>query len=71
MAHNQLLTYYNNYYYMGGSRGGVSGVATPPNGQSHNIKCCIKLGSQYDARPCIALCRAGEMQKNSISTNFS
>ena len=24
---------------MGGSRGGVSGVATSPNGQSHNIKC--------------------------------
>ena len=24
---------------MGGSRGGVSGVATPPNGQSHSIKC--------------------------------
>ena len=23
----------------GGSRGGVSGVATPPNGQSYNIKC--------------------------------
>ena len=25
--------------YRGGFRGGVQGVATPPNGQSHSIKC--------------------------------
>ena len=29
----------NETLYMGGFRGGVQGVATPPNGQSHSIKC--------------------------------
>ena len=50
--------------------GGFLGLQPPPNGQSHNMKCSIKLGSQYDARPCIVLCRAGKMWKYSIFSEF-
>ena len=38
------------YHHMGGFRGGVQGVATPPNGQSHTIKySAIDVLSHADA----------------------
>ena len=42
---------------MGGSRGGVTGVATPPNGQSHSIKySTTDVLSHAEALICIAKC---------------
>ena len=44
LCHNDVKDYNNKVVYeqplsMGGSRGGVLGVATPLNGQDYSIKC--------------------------------
>ena len=50
-----ILYYYKNC--MGRSRGGVSGVVTPPNSQSHSIKySTTDVLGHADALICIAKC---------------